>query len=344
MTRFLFSILLTVVLTQPICAATAVATYQFNNTLAADEAGAPALVPTDPLAASGFVADNVFGVNQQVWSYHGNENPTNQQAGLTLNTTGLVAPTSYSVDIVFLFTQRQNAWRRIIDVEDRQSDNGFYVNPSNNLDIYPVSGSTAAWTNGVYHHVVVTNNGTTVNTYLDGVGQFTTSTALLNINNANNPGLLMGFFLDNVIAGGQFEFSDGRVALIRLWNGVLDPLQARQIASPSYLPGDYNHNGSVGPEDYTVWTTDFDSLSKFDADGNGNFTVDAADYTVWRDHLGTHLGTGSAASVPEPSAALLALSASSALVFQFVRQACVKTRLLVATINCLRVLRKNSAS
>jgi hypothetical protein len=327
MLRSLLSLLMIALCASPLPAATAVATYQFNNTFAADQPGAPALVPTDPLAASGFVADNVFGVNQQVWSFDGNAAPVDQQAGLTLDTTGLVAPTSYSVDMVFLFIERQNAWRRIIDVESRKSDNGFYVDPANNLDIFPVSGSTAAWTNNVYHHVVLTNNGSTVNTYLDGVGQFTTATALLNINNVNNPNLLMGFFLDNVIAGGQGEFSDGRVALIRLWNGVLTPVEAQQIASPAYLPGDYNHNGSVGPEDYTVWTTDFGSLAKFDADGNGNFTVDAADYTVWRDHLGSHLGSGSAASpIPEPSSILLALSASAALGFQFPRRACFNTR------------------
>jgi hypothetical protein len=170
MLRSLLSLLMIASCASPLLAATAVATYQFNTTFAADQPGAPALVPTDPLAASAFVADNVFGVNQQVWSYDGNAAPVAQQAGLTLDTNGLVAPTNYSVDMVFLFTERQNAWRRIIDVENRKSDNGFYVDPANNLDIFPVSGSTAAWTNNVYHHVVLTNNGSTVNTYLDGVG------------------------------------------------------------------------------------------------------------------------------------------------------------------------------
>jgi Subtilase family len=74
--------------------------------------------------------------------------------------------------------------------------------------------------------------------------------------------------------------------------------------------GDYNHNGSVGPEDYMVWKTNFGSSSQLDADGNGNGIVDAADYTIWRDRLGqTVSGTGSAAAVPEPSGlALLAVA------------------------------------
>jgi len=68
------------------------------------------------------------------------------------------------------------------------------------------------------------------------------------------------------------------------------------------LPGDYDRNGSVGPEDYDVWKSNFGTTS-VDADGNGNGIVDAADYTIWRDHLGAD--SGSAASVPEPSTLLM---------------------------------------
>jgi hypothetical protein len=66
--------------------------------------------------------------------------------------------------------------------------------------------------------------------------------------------------------------------------------------------GDYDGNGSVGPEDYDVWKSNF-GTNFADADGNGNGTVDAADYTVWRDNL----GSGSIAAVPEPSTAMLLL-------------------------------------
>jgi hypothetical protein len=169
--------------------------------------------------------------SRPVWLFNGNAQPTNEQAGLSVNTAGLIGPQNYSVDMVFLFTDRDNAWRRIIDVENRQSDNGFYVDPSNNLDIYPVSGSTNAWTNNVYHHVVLTNDGSSVSSYIDGVSQFSFPTGLMNIDNANNPGRLMGFFIDNVVLGGQGEFSDGKVGLIRLWDGVLSPSEAQQIAS-----------------------------------------------------------------------------------------------------------------
>jgi hypothetical protein len=76
--------------------------------------------------------------------------------------------------------------------------------------------------------------------------------------------------------------------------------------------GDYNGNGTVGPEDYTVWKNTFNNnvTSGTGADGNSNGRVDAADYTVWRDRLA---GSGAAFAVPEPgtiSLGVLALGAA----------------------------------
>lgn len=74
---------------------------------------------------------------------------------------------------------------------------------------------------------------------------------------------------------------------------------------PASIPGDYDKNGSVGPEDYDVWKTNFGAPFA-DADGNGNGIVDGGDYTIWRDNLGT--GSGSAAVVPEPLGAGLMIA------------------------------------
>ena len=67
--------------------------------------------------------------------------------------------------------------------------------------------------------------------------------------------------------------------------------------------GDYSGDGTVGPEDYDVWKSNFGTTNSA-ADGNGNGIVDAADYTVWRDHLDQSFGAGSGSltPVPEPSA------------------------------------------
>jgi hypothetical protein len=73
--------------------------------------------------------------------------------------------------------------------------------------------------------------------------------------------------------------------------------------TPVAIPGDYNLDGQVGPDDYMVWKSTFGSTSQLASDGNGDNVVDAADYTVWRDHLTT--GSGAAAAVPEPRAIVL---------------------------------------
>jgi hypothetical protein len=64
--------------------------------------------------------------------------------------------------------------------------------------------------------------------------------------------------------------------------------------------GDYNSNGTVGPEDYTVWANTYGSsvTAGSGADGNGDGVVNAADYTVWRDADAASLAT----AVPEPTA------------------------------------------
>jgi len=98
-----------------------------------------------------------------------------------------------------------------------QSDNGFCVDPSNNLDIFPVAGG-AAFTNDTYHDVFLVNNRGVVTFYLDGSVQATAATSVMNL----DPSQTMNFFLDNVVAGGQGEYSSGSMALIRVHNEALN--------------------------------------------------------------------------------------------------------------------------
>jgi len=216
------------------------ATYQLNQTFAADQPSAPALVPIDPQATSAFVPDTVLGVARTVWAFNGVASPPDQQAGLDLVTPGLVNPESYSVDMVVELSGGDGGWRRLLDVQDRQSDDGFYVDPSNNLDIYRISGSTAAFTTGAYHHVAMTVDGTAatpiVRAYLDGALQFSSLTSEMDLDAdpANNTDQVLGFFLDNVAGGGIGEWSPGRVAIIRLWDGVLTDAQTAALAASPF--------------------------------------------------------------------------------------------------------------
>jgi hypothetical protein len=108
-----------------------------------------------------------------------------------------------------------------------------------------------------------------------------------------------------------------------------ETFDARIIVAP-FLHGDYNRNGSVGPEDFAEWKASFGRIvtpgSRMGADGDGDGKIDASDYVVWKRIFacpttpgclpyGSGAGQGealepdssSAALVPEPAAMTLAV-------------------------------------
>lgn len=221
-------------------APTAVATWSFDNTLAADESGVPALTAIDPLGASSFISDTVFGTVRQVYRFDGNLTPS-QQAGLYVSSLGLLdSDDAYSVDMVFMFESNQSSWENIFGVSNRQSDNAFYVDPSNRLQVWPVASGPNLFSFGEYHRVTLTNRGDgTVTAYLDGALQFDLTTASMDFSSyaLANPSRLIHFFADNVVGPGQNEFADGRVALIRLFDLELTGDEVEDIG---------NGNGDAG--------------------------------------------------------------------------------------------------
>ena len=109
-----------------------------------------------------------------------------------------------------------------------------------------------------------------------------------------------------------------QVGALDSWNLNEQASVARAYLYTSAVPGlagDYSGNGTVGPEDYDVWRTNFGSITLLAADGNGNGIVDAADYSLWRDHLGHTAGSGAGASanaaIPEPSTFMLLILAAA---------------------------------
>jgi hypothetical protein len=104
-------------------------------------------------------------------------------------------------------------------------------------------------------------------------------------------------------AGGQPQ--DDSLNVFRIVGGNPVLLGELGTSAPLALAGDYNGNGSVGPEDYLVWKSNFGSTTQLAADGNADGLVNAADYTVWRDGLSA--GSGGSASVPEPHAILISV-------------------------------------
>ena len=205
----------------PAAAATLVADYKFNGNFNSSVGGAPVLIETNPLGTGGFVSDVVSGPAQTVYHFDGANIPTANQGGLTFdNSGGLISNNSYSIKLQFKFDAGNNAWRRIVDVQNRQSDNGFYVDPGNRLDVFPIGAGGNVFTTGAYHNVLLVNNAGTVKAYLDGALSFTLGTTVLNI---NNPANVVNLFLDNVVAGGQGEWSSGNIARAQFYDGAFSP-------------------------------------------------------------------------------------------------------------------------
>ena len=78
------------------------------------------------------------------------------------------------------------------------------------------------------------------------------------------------------------------------------------------IMGDYDLNGVVDEDDYTVWRDTLGQMGTgLAADGDGSGTIDSGDYDVWKLHFGESApGSGSAGAspshVPEPAAFWLA--------------------------------------
>ena len=214
-----------------------VAAYTFNNTLAAVEAGVAPLTPVDPLGLSGYQTKDVFGNNQTTYHFDGAASPVMDQAGLDFNTTGLLASSNdYSVEMVVELTGA-TGWRRLLDSLNRQSDSGLYIDPENNLDSFPSGGASSPFTPNTFFDIFVTIDSSNVVTgYFSGIQQFSETSPSLDIATDT-----LGFFLDNVVAGGQGEWSSGNVALIKVFDTALT---ADQVAAETADP----FQGTVAPE------------------------------------------------------------------------------------------------
>ena len=91
--------------------------------------------------------------------------------------------------------------------------------------MYPVANGTTVFTTPGVHRVVLSNfvqNGQReVKACLDGTLELTSDTDQLNLDNVNNPGHLLHFFLDNLAGPAQQEYADGRIAFLRLYDGII---------------------------------------------------------------------------------------------------------------------------
>jgi len=96
------------------------------------------------------------------------------------------------------------------------------------------------------------------------------------------------------------------------------------LPPPPVSTGDYSGNGVVDAADYTMWQDTLGTtvvLAGAVADGDANGTIDDGDYTFWKDRFGEMIGSGTAATVPEPSSLMLiSLVMIKLVVFRFGRR------------------------
>jgi Subtilase family len=140
-----------------------------------------------------------------------------------------------------------------------------------------------------------------------------------NINNAVAKSAVTSSTVEHIFAQvsspGKYDILVQQVSGVGLFDAVSYGLAWWTLPIVTHAStGDYDGNGIVQPADYTVWKNAFGTANSA-VDGNGNGIVDAADYTIWRDHLGQMVsGSGSTATVPEPSSVAL-LSIAGVLMF-----------------------------
>lgn len=236
-----------VVVVSSLCAATLapsasafaseIATYRLQNSLAADQLTAPALIA---LNGGAFAVDpNVLGQSRTVYSrYTSNGAASSAQSALRLDTSSLgLTANNYAVEVLFTFTDTSDprggsSYRRVVNSFDpgQLQDPGFYVGPpGNELNIYqsgPHAGGPSLL-DGTYYDVVLSVSPTGERAFLNG----SLATSWVGTPDAIASHYLT-FFQDE-----SYEYGNGKVALIRVFNGALSDADVLAV----------NNNGNPFP-------------------------------------------------------------------------------------------------
>ena len=116
--------------------------------------------------------------------------------------------------------------------------------------------------------------------------------------------------------GGEWRLDNEIIDEFRVYDVALTPQQVEILSqevndgTSTAVPGDYNGNGTLGPDDFTVWRDNLNGdASAFAADTrdpNNSGPVNQADYEFWAtNYVNSGSGAGAAAAIPEPAALVL---------------------------------------
>lgn len=270
--------------------ASLVGTYTFQNSLNANQGGVAPLVAANPVGTNAFVTDTVLGQSRTVYEMVSAQ--PGQNAGLSLNTTNLVNPNTYSLEMMFAFTDRAGQWRRVFDTLNRTSDRGLYINQSNQFEFSRLQRGTAAIASGQYVHMVMTVANNVARLYVNGNLDINLNTNSMNLTTADR---VVHFFLDNLEDTSRTDFASARIALLRMYTNALTEAEVRQIAgnpfnsavgvgAPTFLTSGVR-NGATFSESQPVAPGAFfsilgSSLSEATSDWTGRFDGSNAPTTL----------------------------------------------------------------
>jgi hypothetical protein len=210
-------------------AATLRAEYRFQGNLASEIASAPDLANIGQ--GNSFATERINGIGRrQVLRFpEGN--------GLSLNTTGLVNPTSNSVVVVFRLAST-SGYRRILDFAGGVSDTGLY-NLDGRVALYGANSSSEnAVLNNSYAEIALTNAAVAggseqVTAYLNGT-EVAAGKASAGFDLGSGQ---LRFFRDNTIGAFPGEESSGAVSCALVYDGTLTAGEVSQVADdPTLCP------------------------------------------------------------------------------------------------------------
>lgn len=246
--------------------ASRVATYPFNNSLAALEPGAPALLAVNPNRGNAFVTDTVLGQTRTVY----------QVAGLQLRPGALLNPNAYSVELLFALTAPPQASRRILDVAERPAGNGLSLNSNNRLELSRLRTGAYAYQTSQYVHLVLTVAANQARLYANGNLDLALDTASLQL---AGPTPMLHLFPDDAAANSP----TARLALLRVYAHALSAEQAATLAAspftantatevPSFTAAGVRNGASFGESNPIASNAFFSIFGSALSDATGDWT------------------------------------------------------------------------
>lgn len=192
---------------------------------------------------------------------------------------------NYTIGVRFCFNQTGPSYRKIIDYQNSESDNGFYFN-GGNLNFYPSGTGTTVINNNQLVDLVATRSSDGIfKAYLVVNGVVVTPPELnVNAGTDGYPVLVngkprFGFFFNDKRYDGEAT-NGGKVYGIKIWNGALTAEQIQAAMNPKATVANVSIIGATG-----VAITPRDVLVTLVEDTIKNTIAQNTDLSVWITNL-----------------------------------------------------------